>query len=908
MVRGTFLVMTVLCRYGGWVSRYPLVFILGAVAIAGAASSGFYFQWKETDNNKLWLPKDNEFVKNEGLMNEEFPSNRRVSSIIIEADNVLKPEIINDTFNLLQEIKKIKIATQGQGNYVELDSRNYVELDSRSNPSNKTLFKKMCKNMKPKSCLARSILLAFMTQTRNGPQLNSTAITGLSSLTEVLTTINEKKPGFNPKDHLGQIEYSSTNKSIIIRAQAMKLTIIGEMEGTGVDDSVMDFERSLAELVKERKNVPGMKAYAFTQTSMGDEVGEGIANDKTLLISGYALIFVYFIINLGRMNSVEQRFWLSVTGIIAIVMGIATAFGLAALIGVFNTDLNMLLFSLVLGIGIDDMFVIMQAFENLSPQDKKMILAKRLGLTMKHAGVAITITTITDLLAFAIGASTVIPALASFCIYASLGLLFVYLYVITFFLAFFSYDQRRIEGLRDGCICCWIKDEDWRPTNKCSQESLLQTVFEKVSEFLVLLPMKIGILLITLAILAGGIYGVVTLEISFDFKAFINEETSLRNYMESKEVNFPGDGAGGFVHFNISNYAADMDKIQNLLEEMEHLATEDKNNILPTSIRFWFKDFVIFVNKTDFEGYKEQTFLEDLQLFLCKNPQNPQLLLQLKKYAEEDLKFASSINCSNPNQTEAPQLILSSMAYQHPAFPLSADGIRAMNEIFDVTKKYNFSGNVFAISQSYGKNIIMEIIGVELVRNMLMALGVVFLCTLVLIADVASSFIVLLTVALTIVNVAGYANFWGLNIDTLFAVYMTISIGLCVDYSAHIAHGFMVEKGDRNTRMKMTLINVGPAVFNGGFSTFLSFIFLSMSESYIFMAYFKIFFLVVFFGLFHGLLFLPVLLSLAGPKCHESLRPRGRTATRVRTIQVHDPVADSNVIKAEASTKTKPGN
>ena len=885
-------------------SRYPLVFILGAVAIAGAASSGFYFQWKETDNNKLWLPKDNEFVKNEGLMNKEFPSNRRVSSIIIEADNVLKPEIINDTFNLLQDIKKIKNATQGQGNYVELHSRNYVELDSRSNLSNETLYKKMCKSMKYKRCLDYSILRAFMTQTRNGPQLNSTSITGLTSLIEVLTTINEKKPyqhiPYDPMDHLGgKIEY---NNSIIISAQAMKLSIIGEMEGAAVDESVLDFERSLAKLVNDRKHVSGMKAYAYTKTSMGDEVGDGVANDKTLLICGYALIFVYFIINLGRMNSVEQRFWLSVTGIIAIVMGIATAFGIAALIGVFNTDLNMLLFSLVLGIGIDDMFVIMQAFENLSPQDKKMILAKRLGLTMKHAGVAITITTITDLLAFAIGASTVIPALASFCIYASLGLLFVYLYVITFFLAFFSYDQRRIEGLRDGCICCWIKDEGWKPTNKCSQESLLQTVFEKVSEFLVLLPMKIGILLVTLAILTGGIYGVVTLEISFDFKAFINEGTSLRNYMESKEVNFPGDGAGGFVHFNISNYAADMDKIQNLLEDMEHLATEDKKNILPGLIRFWFKDFVIFVNKTDFEGYTETTFLEDLHLFLCQNKTK-----QRKKY-EKDLKFASRINCSNPNQTEAPQLILSSMAYQHPAFPLSSDAIRAMNEIFDVTKKYNFSGNVFAISKSYGKNIIMEIIGGELVRNMLMALGVVFLCTLILIADVASSFIVLLTVALTIVNVAGYANFWGLNIDTLFAVYMTISIGLCVDYSAHIAHGFMVEKGDRNTRMKMTLINVGPAVFNGGFSTFLSFIFLSMSESYIFMAYFKIFFLVVFFGLFHGLLFLPVLLSLAGPKCHESLRPRGRTATRVRTIQVHDPVADSNVIKAEASTKTKPGN
>ena len=150
-----------------------------------------------------------------------------------------------------------------------------------------------------------------------------------------------------------------------------------------------------------------------------------------------------------------------------------------------------------------------------------------------------------------------------------------------------------------------------------------------------------------------------------------------------------------------------------------------------------------------------------------------------------------------------------------------------------------------------------------------MALAVVFVCTLILIADLATSFIVLITVTLTVVNVAGYAYFWGLSIDTLFAIFMTISIGLCVDYSAHIAHGFTIEEGSNNERMKKTLTKVGPAVFNGGMSTFLSFVLLANSKSIIFLTFFKIFFLVVLFGLFHGLLFLPVLLSLISSKSSE---------------------------------------
>ena len=67
---------------------------------------------------------------------------------------------------------------------------------------------------------------------------------------------------------------------------------------------------------------------------------------------------------------------------------------------------------------------------------------------MKHAGVAITITSLTDLLAFGIGGSTVLPGLRSFCIYAAIGIVFVFLYMATFFLAWFSINQRREEDNR----------------------------------------------------------------------------------------------------------------------------------------------------------------------------------------------------------------------------------------------------------------------------------------------------------------------------------------------------------------------------------------------------------------------------------------------------------------------------
>jgi predicted RND superfamily exporter protein len=55
-----------------------------------------------------------------------------------------------------------------------------------------------------------------------------------------------------------------------------------------------------------------------------------------------------------------------------------------------------------------------------------------------------------------------------------------------------------------------------------------------------------------------------------------------------------------------------------------------------------------------------------------------------------------------------------------------------------------------------------------------------------------------------------------------------------------------------------------PAILHGGITTFLALVFLSLSESHIFVIFFKIVSMTVVFGLFHGLLYLPVMLMIFG--------------------------------------------
>ena len=65
----------------------------------------------------------------------------------------------------------------------------------------------------------------------------------------------------------------------------------------------------------------------------------------------------------------------------------------------------------------------------------------------------------------------------------------------SFFLAWMTLDQRRIESRRNACCPCF-SHSDWRP-NRLSQKSLLKTTFSAYSKFLTRTPVKVNSNLLT---------------------------------------------------------------------------------------------------------------------------------------------------------------------------------------------------------------------------------------------------------------------------------------------------------------------------------------------------------------------------------------------------------------------------
>jgi predicted RND superfamily exporter protein len=60
-----------------------------------------------------------------------------------------------------------------------------------------------------------------------------------------------------------------------------------------------------------------------------------------------------------------QRIWLSVVGIMSVAMGMILAYGLCSLFGLFYSAAHTVIPFLLLGIGIDNIFVITQVIVHL---------------------------------------------------------------------------------------------------------------------------------------------------------------------------------------------------------------------------------------------------------------------------------------------------------------------------------------------------------------------------------------------------------------------------------------------------------------------------------------------------------------------------------------------------------------
>jgi len=126
-------------------------------------------------------------------------------------------------------------------------------------------------------------------------------------------------------------------------------------------------------------------------------------------------------------------------------------------------------------------------------------------------------------------------------------------------------------------------------------------------------------------------------------------------------------------------------------------------------------------------------------------------------------------------------------------------------------------------------------------------------------------------ICLLYADLLGALKIFGKNINPVSYVAIVMSIGLLIDFLVHTILRYFEVQGDRETRTKEMLRTMGSSVFVGGISTFLGVLPLAFSTSSTFSTIFVAFMALVVLGIAHGLILLPVLLSMFGPESKEAI-------------------------------------
>ncbi|XP_037783576.1 NPC intracellular cholesterol transporter 1-like [Penaeus monodon] len=160
--------------------------------------------------------------------------------------------------------------------------------------------------------------------------------------------------------------------------------------------------------------------------------------------------------------------------------------------------------------------------------------------------------------------------------------------------------------------------------------------------------------------------------------------------------------------------------------------------------------------------------------------------------------------------------------------------------------------------------------GVSLGVSVASVFGVMLLLTF----DLTSSAVVLLTIAMIVVDMMGMMFWWGISLNAVSLVNLVMTVGVSVELCCHISYSCVTSRQfTKLTRAQEALATVGSSVFSG--------ITLAMACGIAVLGYaqsqlFKMICLPMFTGMLvigasHGLIFLPVLLSLCGPKMNRVL-------------------------------------
>ncbi|BFZ21461.1 hypothetical protein BsWGS_24500 [Bradybaena similaris] len=941
-------------RWGYLCARHPFIVTILALLLTGALVAGAALLTVTTDPVKLWSSPDSRARMEKDYFDAHFKPFYRTEQIVVS-----QPD--NDT-----------VITWHGYNYNSLFDKTFLHqlldmqnaiTEIKAEYNNKTItLQDICfAPMQPenKNCTIQSILNYY----QNSHEMIDKVVMDEYGFWELANYLDHFESCVQSPYSLNDTTRLHTPCMGTYGGPVFPWVALGGFEGKAYSTAqafvitilVNNFlDASQVEPAKawEKKYIEFMKNYtaehphiniAFSsERSIEDEIDRQSQSDIITILCSYLIMFAYITICLGQYSNphrilVDAKISLGLAGVIIVLLSVGASLGFYSYLGIPSTLIIIEVVPfLVLAVGVDNIFILVQKYQREVLHEGETV-EHMIGRVVGKVGPSMLLTSLSESLAFFLGALTEMPAVKVFSLYAAMAVLIDFLLQISIFVALLTLDAKRQEANRIDVMCC----EQLSLEKRKPQKGLLyKLISDHYSHFL----MKEWVRPVVMVLFVGWFCacGALTsrLSIGLDQSLAMPKDSYVLNYFHniSKYLS-----VGAPVYFVVeeghdySTYSGQNEICgvsgcpQNSLVQQINIASRSPSlTYIAEPVSSWLDDYFSWMvsppccrynkntgdfcpstevnvdcidcplNETQRGRPIDETFDTYLPWFLKDNP-------GIKCGKGGHAAYGSGVQLYQKSHNETRVGASYFMTY-HSILKTSDDYIEALKIARDIseniTKSLNETGHhysVFPYSIFYVFYEQYLDIVTNAVLNITYCLTAILIITFLLLGfDLYSAIIVVLTILMILVSIMGLMFLWDIELNALSLVNLIMAIGISVEFCSHIIRAFTISiKPTRKERAKDALSYMGSSVLSGITLTKVAgIIMLAFSKSQLFQVfYFRMYLAIVLFGASHGLIFLPVFLSYIGPPVNKA-----KVYNNKPTATVEDITGNSEQHQANGST------
>ncbi|KAI0984837.1 hypothetical protein GJ496_004615 [Pomphorhynchus laevis] len=655
------------------------------------------------------------------------------------------------------------------------------------------------------------------------------------------------------------------------------------------------------------KNSSRFITFYTSERSIQDQILiESWADLRTIAIS-YLCMFAYVTLALSRYRS-NHHAWiisgskisLSMVSILLVLLAVTSSIGLFSFL---NIPTTLLIFEvlpfLILAIGVDNMFIISgqcQIYsQHLCPIDS-------VANTLHKVGPGLILANTAEVCAFFLAALlSSVYAVRLFALNAAIALILNIVLQLIVFVPLVYLDLRRAGSMRPDIFCCFAVNQQQ------NQENVFEYSSSDVEESASLIEhnrftrcskhLRTAVVLLFLIFPCISVALLSKLQMGLEPSITVPDNSYLQKYLDNvKSLN-----TGPPVFFVLENANLNDTDNQNavcsgigcnpdsIMEQFSTAEVFSNLSFIAKSPSSWLDGYIDWIGTYGCcrTLNDDVTFCpsSNLHCKVCEvhiDEHGRPSQLEFDKYLQFYLQDVPNEFCpfgGNPLYRLAVKPNTSYFMGYHKTLTNSKQFISALRNSWDIvdrakqylqTKISSAQVNLYSYSifyVFYEQYLSMKF---ELLVNMAVALAVVFVISFLLTGfNLLVSLAVLLTVWMIIMDMIGLMVVWSVTLNAVSMVNLIMSIGIAVEFCAHIAMNFA-----RNTftvdcprqRSILSIWEVGFSVFAGiGITKLIGISVLAFAHSKLFsILFFRMYLCLVLLGILHGIIFLPILLSLIG--------------------------------------------